>query len=247
MRRPPGYPPAGRLTRSERSHTRSQPRWNDRTSPMAGVSTVPPGRPRGRTTGSGRPRPDWHRPRRSTTVSDRRHQQHHTSDVDLQVSESRSSTSVRATGADLITSANLGCSMQITRALGDQGNALHVAQYRQGHRRAGPLPAQPSALPHGNGANAPARGKDLLFAGDQSALRNLGVAWRPRRRTRRLGRSPADTAAEPRSGARSRRVPGGTAGACGRASTRKACWAAASFSRQRRLVPRRDSYPIDRH
>jgi len=38
-----------------------------------------------------------------------------------------SSTSVRATGADLMISANPGCSMQITRTLGDQGNALHVA------------------------------------------------------------------------------------------------------------------------
>jgi hypothetical protein len=84
-----------------------------------------------------------------------------------------SSTSVRAIGADLMISANPGCSMQITRALGDQGNALHVAHIAKVIDAPVRSRPRPSALPNGNGANAPARGSDLLFAGDQSAFRNL--------------------------------------------------------------------------
>jgi hypothetical protein len=67
--------------------------------------------------------------------------------------------------------------MQITGTLGDQGNVLpvaHIATVIDAPVRS----ARPSALPHGNGANVPARGGDRLSAGVQSAFRNLGVACR---------------------------------------------------------------------
>jgi glycolate oxidase iron-sulfur subunit len=64
----------------------------------------------------------------------------------------RKAGAVRATRADLMVTANPGCSMQITRALGAQGHLLqvaHIAEVIDASIRSRPA----SALLHGNSAN----------------------------------------------------------------------------------------------
>ena len=109
-----------------------------------------------------------------------------------------SSTSVRATGADLTIPANPGCSMKITRALGDRGNPLHVAHIAEVIDAPVRSRPQPSALPHGNGANAQPR---VAICCSRRSV----TTSEPRCRVSRLqtdnatavSRLPADTAAKP--------------------------------------------------